>query len=595
MAPYVLQESPKKGDTTWVFTVPEHYLRSRPNYGKLITFTADKFTLQIAKFPENRILRGDDPSKFILLSFGNLRFPDSSIREGGEYIERLLKAGLFLNGVQYRFYHHSNSQLASTDKELDDRIYSLGDYGKIMNIAKRAKRIGLLFSEAQLDWQLDPQHIGDIPDIKSGDEVFSDGCGLMSKRFATQVSSKKRIIFRGVSYLGYKGVLMLHPDLDKGKRHLVEFRKSMKKFSTTRDITFSLVNFSKPYTFGRLNNDVIVLLSSLGITNDKLRSKQQEYFEWIRQASIDPIRAIDFLFAVGEYTLAEDVLLKGLDDPEVSKKVRKRQVDETAKFKNEKGRSKAPIFVRNSRRLFGVCDPYQVLKEGQVHIRIMTARAGPSTPIHGDVIVELNALHSQSVDGAQVKIPDRLTNPPERTDSEPYILDILEADRSAFADEFLTENMPLRGTVATMDNNGARDLLVALLQSQQSAVSEYELFNLVILVARKHNVDIRQYLNHLDMSALSAQEKHALSLTLDLSANDHPYIWNSLIRSDILTPQDLYRKTLNRPFSMQRLYSSKTQGLTTFFEFLRMGTQEYTRKLLVLKVRLSSLTREITE
>ncbi|KAG6889600.1 hypothetical protein C0995_016126 [Termitomyces sp. Mi166 len=515
-----------------------------------------------------------------------------------------------------------------------------------MNIAKRAKRIGLLFSEAQLDWQLDPKYIADILDIKSGDEIFSDGCGLMSKRFAVQVSKAKKIIFRSVrytpsvfqiryeilllclsvrglidlSYLGYKGVLMLHPDLDKEKRYLVQFRKSMKKFSTTKDITFSLVNYSKPYTFGRLNNDVIVLLSSLGISNEKLRSKQQEYFEWIRQASIDR--------SLGDYELAEKVLLNGLDDPDVSKKVRKRQVDETAKFKNEKGRSKAPIFVRNSRRLFGVCDPYQVLKEGQVHIRIMTGRAGPSTPIHGDVIVvrnpclhpgdclklravhheklahlvdcvvfatvarpghhsapsmssggdldgdeyfvfwdkdiipttvvqsydypgnkehtskmisradlarhfvfysgagvarvsslhakwvrasplgalspecqELNALYSQSVDGAQVRIPDRLTNPPERTDIEPYILDVLEADRKAFADEFLpAENMPLRDTVTMMDSDGARDLLVALLSKPTKC-------------------------------------------------------------------------------RIRRLYSSKTQGLTTFFEFLRMGTQEYTRKL----------------
>lgn len=187
---------------------------------------------------------------------------------------------------------------------------------------------------------------------------------------------------------------MLHPDLDKEKKHLVQFRKSMKKFSTTKDTTFSLVNYSKPYTFGRLNNDVIVLLSSLGITNEKLRAKQQEYFEWISQASEDPVKAIDFLSAIGDYELAEKVLLNGLNDPDISRKVRKRQVDETAKFKNEKGRSKAPIFVRNSRRLFGVCDPYQVLKEGEVHIRIMTARAGPSTPIHGDVIVVRNpCLH----------------------------------------------------------------------------------------------------------------------------------------------------------------------------------------------------------
>ncbi|KAF5380175.1 hypothetical protein D9615_006214 [Tricholomella constricta] len=731
MYPYVLRDNPTKNDDNWRFIVPPRALEvpsNRPKDGKLISFSENKITLQITRFPENRILRSDDPSKFVLVSFGNLRFPESTIREGAEYIIRLFKAGLFLNGVQYRFYHHSPSQLrgrscfmrqAKSDAELDARIYELGDYGRIMNIAKRAKRIGLLFSEAQLDWQLDPRYIADISDIKSGDEIFSDGCGLMSRRFATQVSKEKKIIIRGVRYtptvfqiryLGYKGVLMLHPDLDREKKHLVQFRKSMKKFSTTADLTFSVVNHSKPYSFGRLNNDVMVLLSSLGITNDKLLAKQQEYFDWVTDAAIDPIKAVDFLFAIGQEDLAEKVLLDGLDDPKISVKIRRLQLSEVAKFRNEKGRSKAPIFIRDSRRLFGVCDPYQVLKEGEVHIRITTPK-GPSTPIHGDVIVvrnpclhpgdclklhavqhsklvhlvdcvvfasvarpghhsapsmssggdldgdeyfvcwdkdivptkvaesydypgnkehvskkidrsdlanyfasysgagvarvaslhakwvrasplgalspecqELNALHSQCVDGARIKIPDRLTDPPERSDLEPYILDLLEAERAKFADQFAKdENVSLRDIITSADANEGQKILVALLQSHQSAVSEYELFNLACIVAHKHNIDIIPFLNHLDMSALSTREKYALSVTLGLSPEDHPYVWNSLIRSDILKPRDLFQRNLNRPFSMQRLYSSKVNGLATFFEYLQMATQEFTRKLLIIK------------
>jgi hypothetical protein len=108
---------------------------------------------------------------------------------------------------------------ATTDRELDDRLYAMGDFGKIMNVAKRnlhrngilnkysflfagigAKRIGLLFSSAQIDYNLDPRRIGDIPDIRVGDEVFSDGCGLISKYLAVQLSKAKKIIFRGVRY-----------------------------------------------------------------------------------------------------------------------------------------------------------------------------------------------------------------------------------------------------------------------------------------------------------------------------------------------------------------------------------------------------------
>lgn len=38
-----------------------------------------------------------------------------------------------------------------------------------------AKRIGLLFSGAEIDYQLDPTHTQDIGDIKMGEELFSDG------------------------------------------------------------------------------------------------------------------------------------------------------------------------------------------------------------------------------------------------------------------------------------------------------------------------------------------------------------------------------------------------------------------------------------
>jgi regulator of nonsense transcripts 1 len=175
MAPYTLRENALKDDDTWNFTVPQNVLQISSKrsglYGKLLSFSSNsetsttRITLQMQKFPENRIIRSDDPSKFILVSFGtnSLRWPETTLRATADYISRMMKAGLFLNGVQYRFYHHSNSQLvgsissiqivrsltsiqrgrscymrqANTDAELDDRIYQLGDFGRIMNVAKR--------------------------------------------------------------------------------------------------------------------------------------------------------------------------------------------------------------------------------------------------------------------------------------------------------------------------------------------------------------------------------------------------------------------------------------------------------------------------
>ncbi|KAJ6607939.1 RNA-directed RNA polymerase [Mycena sp. CBHHK59/15] len=657
-----------------------------------------------------------------------------------KYITRLMRAGLFLNGVQYRFYHHSNSQLrsrscflrqANSDAELDDRIYRLGEFTTLMNPAKRAKRIGLLFSEAQIDYNLDPRYVKDIEDIKSGDELFSDGCGLVSRALAIQLSRKKKIIFRSVRYtpsvfqiryLGYKGVLMLHPPLDtvlrdkntpEAEKYLVHFRKSMKKFVTTQNTTFSVVDHARPYSFGRLNNDIIVLLSSLGISDEKLLEKQEKYFQWINDASSDSVAAMDFALSMDEYTLAERVLLDGLDDPKVSQEIRRLQLKEIGSFKNNRNKDRSRMIIRKSRLLFGVCDPFGVLKEGEVHIRITTARSGPSTPIHADVVVvrnpclhpgdclklravhheklshlvdcivfagvakpghkaapsmssggdldgdkyficwdpdlvpsmisesydypsnkepvaksvsrsdmanhfasynsaglarvaalhakwvrgsslgalspecqELNALHSQSVDGASIKIPDRLTTPPNPPGGEEaFIINKLASAAQEFAVRFAQTHRS-NITITSRDSEAGKRLLVQLLQSRQNTLSEYELFTLAFNLSRKLSMKPEEfipYLGHIDFGALTASQKYAVSHTLGLETREYPFIWNSLIRSDILTPRDLYQRSLNQPFSLQRLYSSKIHGLASFFYYLRMATQEFTRKLLILK------------
>ena len=187
---------------------------------------------------------------------------------------------------------------------------------------------------------------------------------------------------------------MLHPELDQEKKHLVHFRKSMKKFNTTTTNTFSVVDYSTPYAFGRLNNDIIVLLSSLGVTNEKLLAKQEEYFKWIEDAATNHLRAIDFLSCLGKYEEAERVLLGGLDDPKVLEKVQNAQKSEIAKFrKGESEKIRSRMMIHKSRLLYGVCDPYGVLKEGQVHVRITTEN-GAATLINTSVLVVRNpCLH----------------------------------------------------------------------------------------------------------------------------------------------------------------------------------------------------------
>ncbi|KAF9556779.1 RNA-directed RNA polymerase [Agrocybe pediades] len=732
----VLLENPAPDDQTWRFTYdPASLQTSRSSKagvvrGKMVSLSAEGITLRMEQFPMNRILSSDDPSKFVLLSIDrSFRFVDRPMREAVDYIVRMFQHGLWLNGVQYRFYGHSNSQLrsrscflreANSDADLDDRLYQMGDFRRIMNVAKRAKRIGLLFSSAQIDYVLDPRWVADIPDITVGDEVFSDGCGLISKRLAVGLSKAKKIIFRGarytptvyqIRYLGYKGILMLHPALDRDRpQHLAEFRKSMKKFTTTRDHTFSVVGHSRPYSFGRLNNDIIVLLSSLGVTDEAILGKQKEYLDWISDSSKDPVKAIDFLSCLDQYAMAERVLLEGLDSEPVKREIKRLQNSEIAGAKQElTNKFKSRMMVHKSRRLYGVCDPFQVLREGEVHIRITVSRKGATTPIHGDVIIvrnpclhpgdilklravhrpelshlldclvfasvarpghkaapsmssggdldgdeffvcwdndliptrisesydypgnkefnkkeitridlgqhfasytasgvakvsslfakwarssplgalcvecqELNALHSSSVDGANIKIPDKLATPPEPIAGSKYILDLLEEAADQFSAKF-AESASRRAEITSLDKHNAELVLSQLLQSNHNSVSEFELFNLAYRFCRKHDLDIRPYLAHIDFSALTVTEKKTLSTTLSLSDVDCPEIWNSLVRSDVLTPRDLYQRNLAQPFALHRLYNSRTSGMNTFFEYLRMATQDYVRKILIVQ------------
>ena len=107
---------PALTDESWEFQVPQDVLSfpTTPNKfnGPVISFSIEAITLRIERFPSNRILNSDDPSKFLLMSFNRtFRFPEQPPKVTVEYITRMMKRGFFLNGIQYRFYHHSNSQL----------------------------------------------------------------------------------------------------------------------------------------------------------------------------------------------------------------------------------------------------------------------------------------------------------------------------------------------------------------------------------------------------------------------------------------------------------------------------------------------------
>lgn len=280
---YTLQNHIRLDDRQWKFQVPNLPSAQVLDHGRRVktvslvnTKGRSEIVLTFETAEDNRAIRADPLNKFLVVSIAEFRsqprasdlnIPKDSLqpqtpRECADYATSLLKAGVFLQGVHYNFYGHSNSQLksrtcflyAAPRDVISRKVESLGDFSKMKTVAKKAKRIGLLFSTARVATTVSPDRVEDIPDIESADYVFTDGCGLIAPRLAQELARRVGIVFRDrrytpsvlqIRYRGYKGVVTVDPRMAADKKVLLRLRKSMKKFAGGEDHSFSVVEYSK--------------------------------------------------------------------------------------------------------------------------------------------------------------------------------------------------------------------------------------------------------------------------------------------------------------------------------------------------------------
>ena len=280
----ILQSSVDASDQAWSFSVPSLPTSAAINSSGLVksvnvisNSSKQQIVLRLIKAPNNRVIKTEPLDRFVSISFADFRLRyqtgdpstesqeqitsvPATQKESADYAVRLLRAGLTINDVQYNFYGHSNSQLksrtcfllAASKEEIGRRVESFGDFSKMKSVAKKAKRIGLLFSAAEIACDVQPDHYEDIADVVRDDYKFTDGCGLISQHFAKTLVQRRNILFRNkrytpsvfqLRYRGYKGVVMVDPSM-KGKVKL-QFRESMRKFEGGDDLSFSVVAYSK--------------------------------------------------------------------------------------------------------------------------------------------------------------------------------------------------------------------------------------------------------------------------------------------------------------------------------------------------------------
>jgi hypothetical protein len=176
---------------------------------------------------------------------------------------------------------------AALKDEISAKIENLGDFSKLKSVGKKVKRLGLLFSSAEMATILDPERCEDIDDISKNEFMYTDGCGLISHQLAKQIVQRRRIVHRNKRYLpsvfqiryrGYKGVLTLCPHL-KG-RVQVQFRESMRKFKDVKDLSFSIVEYSKVFILERFEVACRLMLAALHIRLSQRRNHTAHAFAW---------------------------------------------------------------------------------------------------------------------------------------------------------------------------------------------------------------------------------------------------------------------------------------------------------------------------
>lgn len=311
--------------------------------------------------------------------------------------EEILKRGILFSGTVYRFLGHSNSQLKDrtcylmnvTDEEIYDLLAQFGDFSNIGTAAKRAKRIGLLFSSFTRSINLEEHEYRVIDDVERNNYIFTDGCGLMSEQFAKEIQDVQKLEATPsvvqIRYQGFKGVILLHRELDHGQQVKVQFRKSMRKFLIPDErmrktcTTFGVVQCSQPYTIGYLNKQIIMLLVDCGVDHAFLTKLQSDFHSMLKGLGHSRQVTEQYLGIKGEIKLLERLDNYGLESHRLQKDLRGLRAKEVKKMQKDNvadetdnvdaasasSKCKLRVLVPRSRIVFAVCDPLNELEYGQ--------------------------------------------------------------------------------------------------------------------------------------------------------------------------------------------------------------------------------------
>ena len=320
----------------------------------------------------------------------------------------VLRHGLFIKGEEYHFVGCSSGglknrtcyMLRGTVEDVQAVWDECGAFSSINSASKRLKRIGLLFSAAKpTHVEVPNENVKEVEDITTidGNFNFTDGCGAISEHLARRILEGTNVSLEShelpsvfqIQYQGCKGVVVRDPSLTEVD---LLIRKSMKKFQpgTKPFKEVWLCDHSRPYSYGHLNKQFIMLFSGLGIKNEVFLQKQRELFEHLESMTEDPTVAIQMLFWNNQPDVAARVVKCLTKQAFKADKFIQKQISHLQSKLIEK-MEKLRLLVEKSRNVFGVCDLLQVLEYGECFFRPMIH--GKPQTVCGKVTVAKNPCY----------------------------------------------------------------------------------------------------------------------------------------------------------------------------------------------------------
>ena len=279
-------------------------------------------------------------------------------------------------------------------------------------VAKYAARVGLLLSPTAQAVFVPDGLWGREPDWKTGDLEFTDGCGRMSTKVARQFLEKmdsyatQRYVHQEPYFvpsviqfrmMGCKGILMHDPTLD-GTDKDVMLRDSQWKFDWNmetekgrerdangvvgRSLGKCARGESRPFQFGRLNKQYVLMLSALGIKDQVFVDIQEEHFDRLRRCLDDRKQAFEILCGNGKMDEADELLQLHDEDPmprsvitqlkRFRKPVTEMPINPGYDKQEDKDTENSAFYIpiRKSRNIYGVADITRKLKCRECFVQV---------------------------------------------------------------------------------------------------------------------------------------------------------------------------------------------------------------------------------